>query len=141
MTQKVIANIVYQPKEKANLNPLNKITLTGNPKSTLSIEYPEGYWLTDKENRKLLPEIIKTLNAYFDSVKIFQQEDKTIEIQLVRGVQILKIHFDKNFPAEPPKLYAIRGSQVQLDSAYEWDYSQTNSISTSMYNLINSILL
>lgn len=134
-------DIVYQPAEQANMNPLDTGSLAGKHKSTHSVEYPDGYWLADKENRKLLPEIIKTLNAYFDSVKIFQQEDKTIEIQLVRGVQIIKIHFDKNFPVDSPKLYAIKGSQVQLDPAFEWDYSQTNSILSSMYNLINSIML
>lgn len=134
-------DIVYRPYELANMNPLDSVSLMSNHKPTLTVEYPDGYWLANKENRKLLPEIIKTLNAYFDSVKIFQQEDKTIEMQLVRGVQIIRIHFDMSFPEESPRLYAIKGSQVQLDPSYKWDYSQTNSILTSMYNLINSILL
>lgn len=134
-------DIVHRPSEHANMNPLDSGSLTSNHKPARAVEYPDGYWLADKENRKLLPKIVKTLNAYFDSVKIFQQEDKTIEIQLVRGAQIIKIHFDMNFPKESPRLYAIKGSQVQFDPAFEWDYSQTNSILTSMYNLINSITL
>lgn len=131
---------VYIPSGIANMNPLDVCSLIENkPQQSKNIDYPDGYWLQDKENRITFSQIIKTLNADFDNVKIFQTEDKTIEIQLVRGAQVLKIHFGSNFPIEAPKLYAMKGCPIHTNQDYEWDYLKTNDILTSVYNLINSI--
>jgi hypothetical protein len=130
----------YVPGGMANMEPLNTCGLVDNNGNTKTvITYPSGYWLNESENKKEFATIIQFLNSKFDSVRIYQKEDSTIEVQIVTGVVVLKIHFDIHFPTSPPKIYAVKGSDVKFNAIRTWDGE--NKISESFMNYIETIEL
>jgi len=129
---------IYIPKGVADMEPLDTSSLVNsNRDPKIKITYPQSYWLNDPNNKKEFMAIMQFLNSKFDSVKIYQKEDHTIEVQVVKGVLVLKIHFEMNFPTSAPKIYAVKGSEVKFSNVCTW--SGEKSIKESFIKLIETI--
>lgn len=134
------ADWVYIPNGNANMELLDTCDLVDNNNNVKTkITYPLGYWLNKPENKNEFAAIIQYLNSKFDSVRIYQKEDSTIEVQVVNGIIVLKIYFDINFPTSPPKIYAIKGSDIKSNMPHTWTCE--NNISDSFINYIETIEL
>lgn len=131
---------VYIPDGIANMESVESCGLVDNNKNTkVKITYPQGYWLNEPENKKEFAAIIKYLNSKSDNVRIYQKEDSTIEVQLVKGIIVLKIHFEMDFPVSPPKIYAVKGSDIKCNAEHTWNIG--DNISESFINYIETIEL
>lgn len=130
--------IVYRPSGTAVMEPLDTCDLIDNkPSAPAAITYPPGYWLNEPNNKKEFASIIQHLKATSDNVKMYQKEDQTIEIQLINGSNVIKLHLNSNFPQSAPLLYAIKGVKAKMRSDYTWRYQ--NSIKESFVEFINAI--
>ncbi len=95
------------------------------PAAPLKVTYPEGYWLNDCERRSEFKDMVQLAHSKFDSVKIYQKEDGTVELQLVGGVNVLRLNFGMDFPYSPPVLHAAKGSDFKKCNAHaEWNMEE-----------------
>lgn len=64
--------------------------------------------------------IVKFLKTEFDTVKIFQVNSSTVEIQVIDSRAPYKFVFGSRFPKEAPMLLAPKGQNLKYQSIPEW---------------------
>lgn len=134
-------HIVYVPHATASMEQLDTCSLVDNrPVKPSPVTYPPGYWLNDPQSKKEFAAIVQFLKARFDNVKIYQREDRTIEIRIIHNVHILCLHLDMNFPARMPVLSAAKGINVNLNAGYTWSI-ENNNITEVFVKFIEAIEL
>ena len=130
---------VYHPRGTANMDGLDTCSLIDSPARETKVTYPDNYWLYDAGNKKELAAIVAFLKAKFDNVRIYQLDDRTIELQITQGINILKINFDANFPRTAPVLRRAKGTSIEKEENAAW--TESGSIHESFINFFNSIVL
>ena len=97
-------------------------TLLGNaaPAKT-KVTYPEGYWLSKQENMKEFAQMVNYLKGRFDSVRVFQKEDKTVEVEVLKSGKKMYIHVDMSFPMCPPVIYPEGADVINVRGDYNWN--------------------
>ena len=114
--------MVHVPSAPANMAHLITAGLIGNqsPAKT-KVSYPDGYWLSKTENMKEFAQMVNYLKRRFDSARVFQKEDKTVEIEVVNGHKKMHVHIDMSFPMCPPVIYPEGADVINVRGDYNWN--------------------
>lgn len=107
------------------------------PHDSKSASYKAHYWLTSKENRKILKSIIDSLNQSnlnTDYILTLDDNDE-VHISCYKGEDIIEdIHFPLEFPFDPP-IIILNGRQLYSNS--KWQFKK--DIYNSFFNYYNKI--
>lgn len=118
--------LVHVPSAPANMDALRTSCLTGAaPAARPVVTYPDGYWFEKSENRKELVRMVNHLKITYESVKVFQKDDRTIELAVSRGSKRMYIHFDMTFPMCPPVIYPEGADVIHMKNDYNWSLLDT----------------
>lgn len=131
-------HLVYQPKTQiANQNGLAVTTL--DEPVYKKAEYKPDYWLNYTSNHQELKIIIDSLSEKFENVKLLQNEDKTVYIQMFLNAEEYHLEFNSNFPLEKPRL--IRSDkQCSIENEHiNWEFNK--SVSEATISLVSDLLL
>jgi hypothetical protein len=114
--------MVHVPSAPANMADLHTATLIGTPKpDKTKVTYPEGYWLAKPENMKEFAQMVNYLKGRFDSARVFQKDDKTVEIEVMSRGKKMYIHLDMSFPMCPPVIYPEGADVINVRGDYNWN--------------------
>ena len=133
-------DIVHVPSSPALMAPLQTSSLTTAPQSSsVAVKYPDGYWFDKAENRKELMKMVNHLKGRYPVVKIFQKEDKTLELEVGNGQKCMYVHFDMTFPMCPPVVYPCGADVIDMIGDYNW--SRQDTPADAFIKLIDTIVL
>ena len=113
--------MVHVPSSPANMADLHAVGLMDKPApAKTKVTYPEGYWLSKPENMKEFAHMVNYLKNRFGSARVFQKEDKTVEIEVQRGNRKMYVHIDMSFPMCPPVIYPEGSDVINVRGDYNW---------------------
>ena len=114
--------MVHVPSSPANMAGLRTATLMGSAAaSKTKVTYPDGYWLSKPENMKEFAQMVNYLKGRFDSVRVFQKEDKTVEVEVQKRGKKMYVHIDMSFPMCPPVIYPEGADVIHVRGDYNWN--------------------
>lgn len=118
--------LVHVPSSPARNVLFRTATLLGRSSAPAGkVEYPDGYWFDKPENRKDLVRMVNHLKGLYSSVRLFQKNDKTIELEVSNGLRKMYIHFDMSFPMCPPVVTPDSSDVINMKSDYNWSLMDT----------------
>ena len=113
--------MVHVPSSPANMADLHPVGLMDRPAPVRTkVTYPEGYWLSKPENMKEFAQMVNYLKNRFGSARVFQKEDRTVEVEVQRGNRKMYVHIDMSFPMCPPVIYPEGSDVINIRGDYNW---------------------
>ena len=113
--------MVHVPSSPANMADLHAVGLMDRPAPVRTkVTYPEGYWLSKPENMKEFAQMVNYLKNRFGSARVFQKEDRTVEVEVQRGNRKMYVHIDMSFPMCPPVIYPEGSDVINVCGDYNW---------------------
>jgi hypothetical protein len=70
---------------------------------------------------KEFAQMVNYLKRRFDSARVFQKEDKTVEIEVINGLKKMHVHIDMSFPMCPPVIYPEGADVINVRGDYNWN--------------------